>query len=100
MQIDPHLDRFTADLQLRMAPSQTSTEQPSVSLIAAASRAADELITPGALLDHDTPPPGSADKINAAVAAGNAAIARFCTVICRCTAMIWRCTIVICHPGY
>ncbi len=66
LQVDPHLDRFTKDLQQRMTPSQTSTEQPSASLIAAAKRAADKLIAPDDSLD--LPPPGSADKVNAALA--------------------------------
>lgn len=80
LQVDPHLDRFTAQLQQQMSASQTQvqTEQPSASLIAAAKRAADELIVPGPL-DSEMPPPGSADKINAAVAAGNAAMARCCS---------------------
>ncbi|EIE23454.1 hypothetical protein COCSUDRAFT_62990 [Coccomyxa subellipsoidea C-169] len=66
LQVDPHLDRFTKDLQQRMTPSQTSTEQPSASLIAAAKRAADKLIARDDSLD--LPPPGSADKVNAALA--------------------------------
>ncbi len=77
LQVDPHLDRFTAELQQRASASQTQVqaEQPNASLIAAARRAADELIVPGPL-ESEMPPPGSADKINAAVAAGNAAMAR------------------------
>lgn len=80
LQVDPHLDRFTAELQQQTSAgqSQVQTEQPSASLIAAAKRAADELIVPGPL-ESEMPPPGSADKINAAAAAGNATIARCCS---------------------
>jgi hypothetical protein len=94
-QVDPSLDKFTADLQRRMAsrpgaPLAMETEEakPSAALIAAAKRAADALIDPAADPTAERPPPGSADAAVAAAAAGNAAMAR-----CSSTYQYLQCTL-------